>query len=228
MGLYGALIVRPELGPSYAYNDPQTEFARSTCPAQRDRPRSAPRGRARPAVQHLDRHPEYWHVNGRSFPDTIADNGVAYLPDQPYGALVDVGAVRRGGQPAARSHPLRERRHGQPSAPPARQPPARDRPRRAAPARPGRGGHLLRGLHAHDRIRAGVRPSVPVGRRRRLGDRRRPGAGDDPRSPEPRLQGRRDLLQRQILASVSRESSPLASRPSTSAASSTSRGTATR
>jgi hypothetical protein len=29
-------------------------------------------------------------VNGRSFPDTISDNGVPWLPNQPYGALVRV------------------------------------------------------------------------------------------------------------------------------------------
>jgi hypothetical protein len=32
-------------------------------------------------------HPRYWLLNGRGFPDTIADNGATWLPNQPYGAL---------------------------------------------------------------------------------------------------------------------------------------------
>ena len=35
-------------------------------------------------------HPRYWLVNGRGFPDRIADNGAAWLPNQPYGALAEV------------------------------------------------------------------------------------------------------------------------------------------
>jgi FtsP/CotA-like multicopper oxidase with cupredoxin domain len=34
------------------------------------------------------RHDRYWTINGRSFPDSIADNNVSWLPNQPYGALV--------------------------------------------------------------------------------------------------------------------------------------------
>ncbi len=32
----------------------------------------------------------YWLINGRGFPDSIADNGASWLPDQPYGALATV------------------------------------------------------------------------------------------------------------------------------------------
>jgi hypothetical protein len=35
-------------------------------------------------------HPRYWLINGRSFPDTIAPNNAAWLPNQPYGALMHV------------------------------------------------------------------------------------------------------------------------------------------
>ena len=44
-------------------------------------------------------HNRYFTVNGREFPDTIQDNGVAWLPNQPYGALVRV-------QPLAPTNPL--------------------------------------------------------------------------------------------------------------------------
>ena len=35
-------------------------------------------------------HPRYWLINGRGFPDSIADNGASWLPTQPYGALAQV------------------------------------------------------------------------------------------------------------------------------------------
>jgi FtsP/CotA-like multicopper oxidase with cupredoxin domain len=91
MGLYGALIVRPALGEEYAYNDPQTRFSEEHLVLLNE---------IDPDLHHAveigqpynitNRRPGYWHVNGRSFPDTIADNGVPWLPAQPYGALVRV------------------------------------------------------------------------------------------------------------------------------------------
>ncbi len=35
-------------------------------------------------------HARYFLINGRSFPDTVAPNGAAWLPTQPYGALARV------------------------------------------------------------------------------------------------------------------------------------------
>lgn len=35
-------------------------------------------------------HPRYFMLNGRSFPDTVAPNGAAWLPNQPYGAMAHV------------------------------------------------------------------------------------------------------------------------------------------
>ena len=91
MGLYGAIIVRPALGANFAYNDPSTQFdpAREYILILHD---------IDPALHHaVDRgqlfditlkHDRYWTVNGRSFPDTISDSGVPWLPNQPYGSLV--------------------------------------------------------------------------------------------------------------------------------------------
>jgi hypothetical protein len=45
--------------------------------------------------------PRYWLINGRGFPDSIADNFADFLPDQPYGAL-------------ARIHPFDATTHPQP------------------------------------------------------------------------------------------------------------------
>jgi len=40
----------------------------------------------------LTRHSRYWTINGRAFPDTIAENNTPLLPFQPYGALVQINA----------------------------------------------------------------------------------------------------------------------------------------
>ena len=93
MGLYGALIVRPSMGADFAYNDPTTRFD----PGREylivlneidpDLHRAVELGQPYDVTAF---HAEYWHVNGRSFPDTIADNFAPWLPSQPYGALVQV------------------------------------------------------------------------------------------------------------------------------------------
>jgi FtsP/CotA-like multicopper oxidase with cupredoxin domain len=91
LGLYGAIIVRPALGPNFAYNDLSTQF-------DPDREYILILHDIDPALHHaVDRgqpfditqkHDRYWTVNGRSFPDSISDSGVPWLPNQPYGALV--------------------------------------------------------------------------------------------------------------------------------------------
>jgi len=93
MGLYGVLVVRPSLGSNYAYNDSATQFN----PAREylivlneidpDLHRAVELGLPYDFSAFND---DYWTVNGRSFPDTISDNGVSWLPSQPYGALVQV------------------------------------------------------------------------------------------------------------------------------------------
>ena len=91
MGLYGVLVVRPSLGASYAYNDPQTRFGKEYLvllnEIDPDMHRAVELGQP---YNITARHDEYWQVNGRSFPDSIADNMAPYLPTQPYGALVTV------------------------------------------------------------------------------------------------------------------------------------------
>jgi FtsP/CotA-like multicopper oxidase with cupredoxin domain len=91
MGLYGAVIVRPALGANYAYNDASTQFDPSReylivlheiDPAAH---RAVELGQPYDVTQ---LHFGYWTVNGRAFPDSISYNGVPWLPNQPYGALV--------------------------------------------------------------------------------------------------------------------------------------------
>src|SRR5215469_6921800 len=97
MGLYGALVVRPNTdtcpavaGTNCAY-DASTRYGSGQeyllLLAEVD-----------PALHHAvetggtydlnARRPRYFTVNGREFPDTLQDNGTGLQPNQPYGALV--------------------------------------------------------------------------------------------------------------------------------------------
>ena len=93
MGLFGALIVRPTaLGARLRLRPVATPSSTADHgvhgAAVRDRPVPAPGGRAGQRRFNFDNyHPRYWLINGRGFPDSIADNGAAWLPTQPYGAL---------------------------------------------------------------------------------------------------------------------------------------------
>jgi FtsP/CotA-like multicopper oxidase with cupredoxin domain len=91
MGLYGALVVRPASGPQFAYDDPATEFDPDReylvliHDLDADLHRAVERGQTYDVTR---KHDVYWTINGRSFPDTIADNGASWLPQQPYSALI--------------------------------------------------------------------------------------------------------------------------------------------
>ena len=103
MGLYGALVVRPDHGRRLRVQrrcDAVRPGSRVPPAHARHRSGAAPRRRAKRAVRHHDEARPYWTINGRSFPDTIAGDGVAYLPSQPYGALVRVRPATGSSLPA--------------------------------------------------------------------------------------------------------------------------------
>src|SRR5262249_42241973 len=98
MGLYGALIVRPNTTTCPAVAGTNCAYGASTrydsgheyllLLAEID-----------PVLHHAveigagtydlnARRPRYFTVNGRAFPDTLQDNGTGLQPNQPYGALV--------------------------------------------------------------------------------------------------------------------------------------------
>ena len=100
MGLFGVIVVRPaanvydvdgNLVEAYAYNDPDTRYEPS---AEYLLLISEIDPMLHVAVEqgylyNMNNYtPRYWNYNGRSFPDTIADNGADWLPDQPYGSLI--------------------------------------------------------------------------------------------------------------------------------------------
>ncbi len=93
MGLFGALIVRPTLGADHAYNradsrfTPAEEFMVLLSEIDPYQHQAVEQGRT---FNLNNYHPRYWLINGRGFPDSIADNGASWLPTQPYGALAQV------------------------------------------------------------------------------------------------------------------------------------------
>jgi FtsP/CotA-like multicopper oxidase with cupredoxin domain len=102
MGLYGALIVRPSMGPNFAYSDAATQFdpAREYLLLLHDIAPDLHRAERGEPYDVTTKHDRYWTINGRSFPDTIAADNVSYLPSQPYGALVRVRPATPTSQPA--------------------------------------------------------------------------------------------------------------------------------
>jgi len=97
MGLFGALIVRPLAGTTHAYNRPDSAFTEGEeflallseiDPYQHAAwELSLTQGRNFNLNNYRAR---YWMLNGRGFPDTIADNNATWLESQPYGALARI------------------------------------------------------------------------------------------------------------------------------------------
>ena len=114
MGLYGALVVRPAGHPDQVNDRSRLGVQpgpRVPLPALRGRPRrSTSRWSAADPIDWKTFKARYFMINGRSMPDTLAPNNASWLPNQPYGALVHIRALRRGHQPAAGDHPLPQRR----------------------------------------------------------------------------------------------------------------------
>jgi FtsP/CotA-like multicopper oxidase with cupredoxin domain len=93
MGLFGALIVRPTLGADHVYNRDDSQFTTTeefmVLLSEIDPylNQAVERGKT---FNMNNYHPRYWLLNGRGFPDDIADNFASWLPTQPYGALAQV------------------------------------------------------------------------------------------------------------------------------------------
>ena len=94
MGLFGALIVRPAGHPDWAYGradsrfNPDAEFMLLL--SEIDPYLNAKVLKGTSAFNMNSYHPRYWLVNGRGFPDSIADNFASWLPTQPYGSLAPI------------------------------------------------------------------------------------------------------------------------------------------
>jgi FtsP/CotA-like multicopper oxidase with cupredoxin domain len=107
MGLFGALIVRPSSGADYANNqmigsqlvNRFTTVSNSNAYTWDEEflvllseidPYLHQAVELNLPYEINTYHVRYWLLNGRGFPDTIADNFASWLPNQPYGALARV------------------------------------------------------------------------------------------------------------------------------------------
>lgn len=96
MGLFGALIVRPAT-PNQAYEAPESAYDREFLFLLSDMDSRIHDMVESEGVQAVyesgllnNFFANYWFINGRNAPDTMAADGGSHLPTQPYGALVRV------------------------------------------------------------------------------------------------------------------------------------------
>jgi FtsP/CotA-like multicopper oxidase with cupredoxin domain len=93
MGLFGALIVRPKGHPDQENDradsvfDTAHEYLYMLSEVDPDAHLAVERKRAFDWTKY---RPRYFMINGRSMPDTISPNHAAWLPNQPYGALIHI------------------------------------------------------------------------------------------------------------------------------------------
>jgi FtsP/CotA-like multicopper oxidase with cupredoxin domain len=98
MGLFGALVVRPvdsggAAHDDYAYDSSGSHFTASeefmVLLSEID-PYQHQAVETNKPFNLANYKPRYWLINGRGYPDSIADNGASWLPSQPYGSLATV------------------------------------------------------------------------------------------------------------------------------------------
>jgi FtsP/CotA-like multicopper oxidase with cupredoxin domain len=97
MGLFGALIVRPTGHPDWAYDRADSQFNPTTeymaLLSEIDPYLNAAVLKGTKAFNMNNYHARYWLINGRGFPDSIADNFASWLPTQPYGSLATIHPI---------------------------------------------------------------------------------------------------------------------------------------
>jgi hypothetical protein len=98
MGLVGAIIVRPAMGPQYAYNHADTEFTHEYLFMLSEMDyrahqeiEFAPPGATSQTLDSLydntDFFSVFWFINGRLAPDNMTGSFVPWLPTQPYNIM---------------------------------------------------------------------------------------------------------------------------------------------
>jgi FtsP/CotA-like multicopper oxidase with cupredoxin domain len=102
MGMFGALIVRPAGNTSWVYAptgnpdtssqfDPNEEFLALLSEVDPFQHAAWEVGLNQGRNFNLNNYrARYWLINGRGFPDSVADNNASWLPTQPYGALARI------------------------------------------------------------------------------------------------------------------------------------------
>jgi FtsP/CotA-like multicopper oxidase with cupredoxin domain len=93
MGLFGVLIVRPTIGASYVYDRSDSRFTSGeeflALLSEID-PYLHQAVESNKVFNMNNYRARYWMINGRGFPDSVADNYATWLPSQPYGALARI------------------------------------------------------------------------------------------------------------------------------------------
>jgi FtsP/CotA-like multicopper oxidase with cupredoxin domain len=97
MGLASVLIVRPSMGANFVYNrssdqfTPEEEFMAFLSEVDPYQHAAWEKSVGKGRNYNLNNyHAYYWLLNGRGFPDTMADNNASWMPNQPYGALARI------------------------------------------------------------------------------------------------------------------------------------------
>ncbi len=97
MGMASVLIVRPVQGANYVDNrsssrfTPEEEFMAFLSEVDPYQHAAWGKGLGAGKKFNLNNYrARYWLLNGRGFPDTMADNYASWLPAQPYGALARI------------------------------------------------------------------------------------------------------------------------------------------
>ena len=102
MGLFGALIVRPTLGADHVYNrtdsqfTPGEEFLALLSEVDPYQHQAVESNRF---FNMNNYNARYWLINGRGFPDSIADNNATWLPNQPYGSMARISPYDASSHP---------------------------------------------------------------------------------------------------------------------------------
>lgn len=94
MGLIGAIIVRPDMGDNYAYNNPDSIFDHEYLfllsemdPMIHEFVKFYGVAALETTDYLSDYFANYWFINGRNAPDTMLMAGVPWLPTQPYNCM---------------------------------------------------------------------------------------------------------------------------------------------
>ncbi|MEP7135948.1 MAG: multicopper oxidase domain-containing protein [Chloroflexota bacterium] len=112
MGLFGALIVRPTQGANFVYNrtdsqfTPSEEFIALLSEVDPYQHQAWEIGQTQGANFNMNNYrARYWLINGRGFPDSIADNNATWLPTQPYGSLALIHPFNTNSGAGVNYHP---------------------------------------------------------------------------------------------------------------------------
>jgi len=112
MGLASVLIVRPSMGADFVYNrsddrfTPEEEFMAFLSEVDPYQHAAWEQSVGKGKNYNLNNyHAYYWLLNGRGFPDTMADNNATWMPNQPYGALARIHPFNDDPGAGAAYHP---------------------------------------------------------------------------------------------------------------------------